>query len=275
MPVTLNEIQALEQSGNHFVNNILEANATDVDKSEDREVFIRKKYGETAFFSEDKLYQESAVRAKANKYSMLLVKPTAAPSRADRLLKRAGSNPNLIIADGGLSRAGSSRNLMGNRASSSRDLIGTADWGSKADSKWNLLATDEYRRLSMPMKSTIDSDDENDGSRPVERKRSSASSPKRQRPPRSFTEGGDSSEGVLQRMAMERRGSRRDIMGAQRSSSRRDLLAVTKSSRDSSEGVLQRIAMGRAGSRRDLMAGQRSSSKIGRASCTETVYVLV
>lgn len=245
-------------------------------------MFVRKKYKEIAFFSEDKLYQESAVRAKANKYAMLLVKPAAAPSRADRLLKRPGSDSNLIAVEDGLTRASSSRNLMGNRANSSRnlkgnragssrnllgnrtgssrDLMGNAEWGFRAGSKGNLLATDGYRRSSMPMNSTVDSDDTGDDGRPVERKQSSAFSPKRQRPPRSSTEGGNSSDGMLQRMAMGRAGSRRDLTAGQRASSRRNIVG-TKSSGDSSEGVLQRMAMGRAGSRRDLMADHRASSK--------------
>ena len=280
LTVTLDEVQILEQSGNQFVNNVLETNATDADKAADRESFIRKKYKDMSFFSEDALYQQTAVRAKANKYAMLLVKPAAAPSRSDRLLKRAGSNPNLLAEEGTLSRVGSSRNLMGSRAGSSRNLTANATlsrvgssrnlMGSRAGSSRNLMANatfsragstrnllddNECRRSSMPS-ATPDATYDSDG--PHESRRSSLPSQnKRQQPTvRSIADGGDSTVRVRGRMTMGRAGSKRDLMASQRSSSRRNVLGENSSSprRDL-------LAGGRSSSRRDLLASGKSLSK--------------
>ncbi|CAB9506054.1 Stromal membrane-associated protein 2 [Seminavis robusta] len=91
---TLDQVQLLEQSGNQFVNSILEATLDENCKSTtDRATFIQRKYQDHQFFSKEVLHQKNAIRAKASRYATMMRAP--APTRTDRLLNRPPSNQNL------------------------------------------------------------------------------------------------------------------------------------------------------------------------------------
>jgi Putative GTPase activating protein for Arf len=98
----LEHVQSLEQSGNQFVNSILEATLSDSDRNKkmlgDRMTFIQQKYKDRHFFSEEVLHQKIAIRAKANRYTQLMRAPQQ--SRRDRLLNRPPSSRSLLAMAG-------------------------------------------------------------------------------------------------------------------------------------------------------------------------------
>jgi len=74
--VTVEEVQSLEQSGNAFVNTLLEATAFHGEKtSKSRDIFIQEKYKEQKYLSQEKLHQQLGLRQKAARYASLLKKP--------------------------------------------------------------------------------------------------------------------------------------------------------------------------------------------------------